>query len=144
VAIAWGTLLALLGLLAWVGQVISWVAPQTAVRLGLMESPDDVEPAYAADTRGEAAWDALALWTLPVAGVLLALDLDAWAYFGLVGGGMYLYFAGRGISTRRMLRSCGYRVGDETSVRIAYVTLSIWGIAAALTIGAAVVALSTS
>ena len=142
-AIAWGTLLALLGLLAWVGQVISWVAPPTAIRLGLMESPDDVEPAYAADTRGEAAWDALALWTLPVAGVLLVLDLDAWAYFGLVGGCMYLYFAGRGISTRRMLRSSGYCVGIERSVRIAYVLLSIWGIAAAVTIGAAVVALST-
>ncbi len=27
-----------------------------------------------------------------VAGVLLIADVHAWAYFGLVGGGMYLYF----------------------------------------------------
>lgn len=142
-AIAWGTLLVLLTVLAWVGQVMSWVAPRAAVRLGLMESPDDVEPVYAADTRGEAAWDALTLWTLPLAGVLLVLGVDTWAYFGLLGGGMYLYFAGRGISTRRVLRSSGYRVGIESSVRVAFVMLSIWGIAAAVTIGAAVVALST-
>jgi hypothetical protein len=75
--------------------------------------------------------------------VLLVLGVDTWAYFGLLGGGMYLYFAGRGISTRRVLRSSGYRVGIERSVRVAFVMLSIWGIAAAVTIGAAVVALST-
>lgn len=32
-----------------------------------------------------------------VAGVLLILNNGVWAYFGLVGGGMYVYFAGRAI-----------------------------------------------
>ena len=48
--------------------------------------------------RGEAIWDSVTLWTLPLAGVLLLLNNPLWVYFGLVGGGMYLYFAGRGLS----------------------------------------------
>jgi len=61
-----------------------------ATGLGLVEAEDDVEAVYWADIRGEAAWDALILWVMTVAGVLLVIDADAWAYFGLVGGGMYL------------------------------------------------------
>lgn len=71
-----------------------------AARLGLLEPESDVDPTFYADVRGEAIWDTMILWTLPVSGVLLILNISLWACFGLVGGGMYLYFAGRGILTR--------------------------------------------
>ena len=87
--ILWGLVVVALSLLCWGGQVISWFAPATAVRLTLMEAEDSVEPTYFADVRGEALWDTLTLWTLVVAGVLLTLDVSAWAYFGLVGGGIW-------------------------------------------------------
>ena len=76
------------------------LAPNAAARVGLSEPESDVDSTFYADARGEAAWDMLSLWTLIVAGVLLMLNSSLWPYFGLVGGGMYLYFAGRGIIVR--------------------------------------------
>jgi hypothetical protein len=142
--ILWGLVVVALSLLCWGGQAISWFAPATAVRLTLMEPEDTVEPTYFADVRGEALWDTLTLWTMLVAGVLLVLDVSAWAYFGLVGGGMYVYFAGRGIVTRRAIQQRGYRVGAAQNVKLGYVFLAVWGVMGLITIAAAVAALPSS
>ncbi len=139
--IAWGIVIALLSLLCWGGQAISWLAPNTGVRLGLMEAEDTVDPAFFADGRGEARWDTFTLWTMVVAGVLLVMDDPTWAYFGLIGGGMYLYFAGRGISTRLDLRSRNLPIGTSGSVTVGLAFLTIWGVMGLITIVAAVVAL---
>jgi hypothetical protein len=142
--ILWGLVVVALSLLCWGGQAISWFAPATAVRLTLMEAEDTVEPTYFADVRGEALWDTLTLWTMLVAGVLLVLNVSVWAHFGLVGGGMYVYFAGRGIVTRRAMQQRGYRVGAAQNVKVGYLLLSIWGVMGLITIAAAVIALSSS
>lgn len=137
-----GLVLIALSLPAWGGQTIVWLAPGTGTRLGLAEHEDDVDPTFFADIRGEAAWDAATLWTLLVAGVLLVVDHDGWAYFGLVGGGMYIYFAGRGILTRREMLRRGRRIGSPDTVRTAILALAIWGIAGAVTVAAAAAALT--
>jgi hypothetical protein len=62
---------------------------------------------------------------------------ETWAYFGLVGGGMYLYFAGRGLVTREAMRARGYRIGADRSVKSAYMMLVVWGVVAVVTIAAA-------
>lgn len=139
--VVWGIVVVVLSLLAWGGQTIAWLAPATAVKLQLMEAEADVEPVYCADIRGEARWDCLTLWTLVVAGFLLILDNPGWAYFGLVGGGMYVYFAGRGILTRLELRRRGFRIGSPSSVKLGLAMLVIWGVMGLITIIAAVVAL---
>ena len=139
--IAWGIVLLLLSLLAWGGQTIVWLAPATGERLGLVETSSAVDSVFAADARGEALWDVLALWTMVVAGVLLVLDHPAWAYFGLIGGGVYGYFAGRGILTRNELRRRGVLIGTPQNVRVGYAFLAVWGLMAVITIVAAVVAL---
>ena len=96
----WGVVLIVFTLLVcWLGQTISALSPRLAVKLGLTERESDVDPAFYADIRGEAIWDTVILWTLPVTGILLILNNALWAYFGLIGGGMYLYFAGRGIAS---------------------------------------------
>ncbi len=142
--IAWGVVVVALSLLCWGGQVISWFAPSLAVRLTLMEAQDTVEASYFADIRGEALWDTLTLWTMVPAGILLAVDNPAWAGFGLVGGGMYLYFAGRGIITRALMRRRGSRIGSPRNVTWGFALLLIWGVMALITITAAVLALPTS
>ena len=142
--ILWGVVVVALSLLCWGGQAIAWFAPATAVRLTLMEAEDSVEPAYYADVRGELLWDTLTLWTMLVAGVLLVVDNPTWAYFGLIGGGMYVYFAGRGIFTRRALQNRGFRVGAAENVKVAYLFLSVWGVMGLFTIAAAATALSSS
>ena len=132
-----GLTVLVLGAIAWLGQAIAWLAPETAARLSLMEAESDVEAVYWADIRGEAMWDALTLWTLPLAGLLLVLDQWWWAVFGLVGGGTYLYFAGRGIATRLVMQRRGLRIGAPQSVRVGLAFLAVWGVAALVTIVAA-------
>ena len=131
---AWGVVVVGLSILAWGGQALAWLAPPTAVRLGLMEAEEDVDATFWADVRGEAAWDALTLWTMVVAGALLVADVDTWAHFGLVGGGMYVYFAGRGLLVRRSLLRHRVRIGSPASVRTALVFLGIWGAMGLVTI----------
>jgi hypothetical protein len=143
VGIFWGVVLVVLSLVCWGGQTLSWLAPEMAARWGLTEAEAEVEPVYWVDIRGEAPWDAFTLWTMLVAGVLLVFDNAAWAYFGLVGGGMYLYFAGRGIVTRILMQRRGFRIGTPTNVVAAHAMLVVWGAMALITIVAAVVALPT-
>ena len=140
----WGAIVVVFALLAWGGQAISWFAPSLAVKLTLAEAEDAVEPVYFADIRGEALWDAFTLWIMLVAGVLLISNSSAWAYFGLVGGGTYVYFAGRGIATRVSMQHRGYRIGTAQNVRLGYILLTVWGAMGLVTIIAAIVALRTS
>lgn len=132
-----GLAVMLLGLLAWLGQTISWFAPGPAARMGLSEREDDVDAPIWADFRGEARWDALSLWPMVVAGGLLAFDHGSWPYFALGSGGAYLYFAGRGISSRLAMARRGVRFGAPESTRVAWLMLLVWAVmAAALIVGA--------
>lgn len=140
--IVWGIVVTALSLLCWGGQALSLFAPTRAAELTLTEAEDSVEPAYWADIRGEALWDVLTLWILLAAGVLLIFDSPAWPYFGMVGGGMYVYFAGRGFLTRMEMQRRGLRIGTPQHVRTAYIFLTIWGVTGLVTIIAAAVALS--
>ena len=103
-----------------------------------------MDPTFFVDARAEAIWDTLILWTLPVAGILLIFGNPVWAYFGLVGGGMYLYFAGRGIIVRQAMRRRGIRTGSRETLKLYYVFLTIWALIAVVTIVLAVAALPTS
>lgn len=140
--IVWGLVLIALGLLAWGGQTLSWLAPGPATRMGLAEAEDTVEPVFWADGRGEATWDALTLWPLLVAGALLVADSTSWPYFGLIGGSIYLYFGGRGILARLEMRKRGYAIGPPGDVRAAFTALTVWGVAGLVTIVAAITALA--
>lgn len=137
----WGVVVLALSLLAWGGQILSWLAPERAVRLGLMEPQDRVEPTYWADIRGEAPFDFITLWTMVAAGVLLILDNSTWAYFGLVAGGMYVYFAGRGVFTRAAMQRRGFRIGSPVNLKLVYTMLVVWGLMGLIVIAASVVAL---
>lgn len=142
--VAWGIVIIVLGLVAWGGQTITLVAPGTAARWNLAEAEDTVEPVYWADIRGEALWDVCTLWTMLAAGILLVLELPAWTYFGLVGGGIYIYFAGRGLLTRLELKRRGFRIGDPANVRLGMVMLGVWGTAGVITVIAALAELVES
>lgn len=143
--IVWGVVLILFTLiLCWLGQVTTVLVPTLATRLGLLEREADVDATFFADVRSEAVWDMLILWTLPVAGVLLLVNSPLWTYFGLVGGGMYLYFAGRGIAQRLVMQSRGIRIGEPTQLKLYYAILAVWGLIAIVTIIMAVMALPIS
>jgi len=107
----------------------------------LTELESDVDPAFYADVRGEVIWDTMILWTLPVAGILLIFNNALWAYFGLVGGGSYLYFAGRGIAVRLVMQRRGIRIGAPGTLKLFYVFLTLWALIAVVTIIMAAAAL---
>ena len=136
--IAWGIVIIVLGGLAWGGQTLSWFAPATATRLGLADAEDSVDGVFWADAVGEALWDALSLWVLLAAGILLVVGHQAWAYLGLIGGGMYIYFGGRGILVRLELRRRGIRIGEAGSVRLGMLALGVWAVAGLITAVAAI------
>ena len=138
----WGVILIIFTLLVcWLGQTITVFSPELAVKLGLTEPESDVDSTFYADVRGEAIWDTMILWTLPVAGILLILNNTLWAYFGLVGGGSYLYLAGRGIAVRLAMQRRGIRIGKPGTLKLFYVFLTLWGVIAVVTIIMAVAAL---
>lgn len=139
--LVWAIIVLIFSLIGWLGQVVSAFWPKTAVKLGLIEPEADVDPTFYADVRGEAYWDTLMLWTLPAAGLLLLLDSPSWTYFGLIGGGMYLYFAGRGILVRRLMQRRGIRIGKPETLRTIYVFLTLWGLIAVVTIIMAIMAI---
>jgi hypothetical protein len=140
-SLIWGIVLIIFGLIAWMGQAISAIAPNMSVKWGLSEHESEVDPSFWADVRGETIWDAITLWTMPMAGILLLLKSSLWAFFGLIGGGMYLYFAGRGILTRFAMQRHGIRIGKPGTLNAYYVMLVIWGIIAVVTIIIAVMEL---
>lgn len=141
-AITWGIVVVVLSALAWGGQAISWISPRTAERLSLTEAEADVEPAFYADVRGEALWDTLTLWVTIVAGALLIAGNTAWAYFGVTGGAMYVYFAGRGLLTRRAMGRRELRFGNPESLRTVYLFLSLWGVMGLATLIAGIIGLA--
>jgi hypothetical protein len=122
-----GIVVVLFGLLGWGGQLISFVAPAAAGRLGLTEPEETVDPVFWADVRAEALWDSLVLWPLPLAGVLILAGCTWWPPVALLGGGMYLYFAGRGVFQRVAMQRRGISVGEPASVRINLIMLVVWG-----------------
>ncbi len=140
----WGVGLFIISSVAYFGQVITVFWPETAVKLGLTEAEADIDPAFYADVRGEAIWDSAILWTLPAAGVLLVLNNPIWIYFGLAGGGIYLYFAGRGIMVRRVMQRRGIRIGAAQTLRVIYFFLALWGVTAVITIVMAIAAFPIS
>jgi len=138
----WGAILIIFtGILCWLMQAISAFWPAVATKLGVMEPEADVDLTFYVDVQGEAFWDTATLWTLPVAGILLIFNSPWWVYFGLVGGGMYLYFAGRGIAVRLVMQRQGIRVGKPETLKVVYVFLTLWGLIAIVTIIMAVTAL---
>lgn len=142
--VLWGLIVVILSLLAWGSQFISWVVPRSRPRFALTNAENASEPSYWIDIQGEAPFDSVTLWTMVVAGALLILDISAWAYFGLVGGGMYVYFAGRAIFTGIAAEREGIPVGALKKHRIGYAMLFAWGLMGLITIAAGVVSLQGS
>ena len=130
----WGVILISVTLKCWIGQIIIAFSPKVAVKIKIAEPESDVDPTFFADMRGEAIWDAISLWTLPFAGILLVLNNNLWTYFGLIGGGMYLYFVGRRIASHVSMQRHGIHIGKSKKLKVKYLILTLWGLVALVTI----------
>lgn len=137
----WGIIIFIFSFLVWLGQIITAFSPVVAEKLGLTEPESDADPVFHLDARGEAVWDSMILWILPVGGWLLILSNSVWVYFALVGSGMLLYIGGRGISVRLLMQRHGIRIGKSTNIKWYYFFLVLSGLIALVTIFMALAAM---
>lgn len=138
-----GILVLALGLIAWVGQTLSFFVPSAAVRLGVLEPEDDVDPTLRIlEAKAEGLVDILLSWSLPAAALLMVLDHPLWPYLALFGGGIFLYFSGLIILTRPFLKKAGTNVGSPASERATYLFGGLWIMSALTMIGLAATHLS--
>lgn len=122
-----GVVTLIAGLVAWLGQGLAFFAPRTAVRLGVLEPEDEVDPTlYVVETYAMGIADMLLAWMLPASGLLMLVGHSAWPFLALVGSGVYLYFSLVTMLTRVCLKRRGKRVGRVVSERAAYVFGVIW------------------
>lgn len=124
--------------LAWIGQSVVFLAPQKAADWGLSEHESEVDPGLWADVRGEAFCDMCLIWMLGVAGILLWYSHPFWPYFGLIGGGMYVYFGVRGICQRVSVLKRGVTFGPPSYIYSAMGFCTGWCVTALITIALAV------
>lgn len=122
-----GVVTLIAGLIAWLGQGLAFFAPRTAVRLGVLEPQDEIDPTlYVVETYAMGITDILLAWMLPASGFLMLVDHAAWPYLALIGSGVYIYFSLVTMLSRVCLKRRGKRVGRIASERAAYVFGAIW------------------
>jgi hypothetical protein len=130
-----GIAVLLFGLIAWVGQCLAFLAPSWAVRFGVLEPAEDIDSTLRViEAKAEGLTDMLLTWTLPLAGLLLALRHPLWPYLALVGGGIFLYAAWLITLSRVLLRREGKKVGPPASERAAFLFGGIWTLSAVVMI----------
>lgn len=117
--VALGMVCILYGGLGWVGQLISGINYPMAQRLGLQESNEGTDPLFRCDAVNTARWDALVLWSLAAAGVLMLMNHPWWPILSLVAGAIYLDGAGRESVKYMSLHKSGVRIGTAKQVKIA-------------------------
>ena len=122
-----GIVVIVLGLICWLGQALVVFAPNVAIRLGLNEREEDIDPSmYLFERLSQGIMDVLLAWMLPAAALMMLLGFKNWPILALVGGGVYLYFPGVFIITRIVLKRNGMKVGKSASVISAYVFGTLW------------------
>ncbi len=122
-----GIIVIIVGLLVYVGQSLSFLAPELATKIGLNDPEEEMDQSlYIIETKANGLSDMLLTWTLPLAGLLMILDHVSWPYFALVGGGIYIYFALLTIFCRQYLKKAGKKVGSPSSEKAAYIFSVIW------------------
>ena len=115
------------GALGWIGQTISAMNFPLAQRLGLQEKSADTDPLYRLAELNAAKWDALVLWTLIVAGMLMLFDHSSWPYASLIASGIYLDTAGREAAKYVSLSNGGVRTGTAKERRTAFCFFAVMG-----------------
>ena len=127
-----GILCILFGAFGWIGQLISSINFKLAQRLNLQEPAKYTDPLFRQLERNAAWWDAIILWPMVIAGILMVLNHPWWPFISLIAGGIYIDTGGRESAKYLGLKTCAVKVGTSKNIRTAtgcYLTmigLGIW------------------
>ena len=70
-----GIVVILVGLIVWVGQTLSFLAPEIATKLGVNDPEEEMDQSlYIIETKANGLSDILLAWTLPLSSLLMILD----------------------------------------------------------------------
>ena len=117
----------LVGIICWVGQTLSFVAPEIAVKLSLCEPEKEMDQTlYIIETKAHGLTDMLLSWILPISGLLMILKHPLWPIFSLVGGGIYINFSSVFILHRVFLKRQNIKIGRPESEKVAYIFGAVW------------------
>ncbi|MCG7993949.1 MAG: hypothetical protein JAZ06_00850 [Candidatus Thiodiazotropha taylori] len=134
-----GIVVILVGLIVWIGQLLSFVTPEIATKIGLNSPEKEMDQSlYIIETKANGLSDILLTWTLPLSGFLMIIDHKSWPFLALIGGGIYIYFAFLTIFSRYFLKNRGKKIGSPSDVKVAYIFSVIWIICSLLMIGLAI------
>lgn len=114
-----------------IGQLISSVNFSLAQKLGLQENPDETDPLLQRAERYTAYWDLVTLVWLPIAGVLMVLNISVWPIVSFFGAAIYLDAAGREAAKILSFKHEGVRIGLPKQQRFffaTYIVMAILGI----------------
>jgi len=127
-----GIIVIVVGMIVYIGQSLSFFAPDIATKIGLNNPEDEMDRSlYIIETKANGLSDILLTWIFPLSGMLMLLDHESWPFFALVGGGIYIYFALLTIFCRVFLKRDGKKVGSASSEKVAYIFSAIWIVSAA-------------
>ena len=130
-----GVFVILAGLICWIGQVLSFLFPMTAAKVGACEREDEVDQSmFIIETKAHGLTDTLLAWTLPLSALLMIFDVPYWPVLALIGSGIYLNFSGVFMLHRVYLKKHGKKVGSRYSELTAYIFGFIWILAAVVMI----------
>ena len=139
-----GILVLVLGLVAWIGQALAFLAPSLAVTLGVLEPEEEVDPTlHIIEAKAEGLVDMLLAWTLPASALLMLLGHPLWPYLALFGAGVFLYFSGLITFSRIFLKGVDRKVGRRASEGAACLFGGLWAISAVAMIVLATLHLTT-
>ncbi len=126
-----GIVVIVVGLLVWVGQSLSFLAPDIATKIGLNSPEEEMDQSlYIIETKANGLSDMLLTWIFPLSGLLMILDHKSWPFLALVGSGIYIYFALLTIFSRVFLKRRGKDVGSPSAEKTAYIFSAIWVLSA--------------
>ena len=122
-----GIVVIVVGLLVWIGQSLSFLAPDIATKIGMNSPEEEMDQSlYIIETKANGLSDILLTWTLPFSGLLMIFDHKAWPFLALIGSGIYIYFALLTIFTRIFLKKRGKKIGSPSAEKTAYIFSVIW------------------
>ena len=123
-----GLVCVLFGAIGWIGQTISAINFPLAQKLGFQEKSEDTDPLYRIAELNAARWDAVVLWSIIAAGILLLIDHTWWPYVSLVASAVYLDTAGREAAKYLSFLKGGIKTGTAKEKRTAFCFFGIMAI----------------
>jgi len=130
-----GTVFVVLATPLVIAQIISVLNFPLAQRFGLQEKPESADPLMRFLEYNTAIWDLVTVIWLPVAGLMMILDLTLWPVFALIGGAVYVDAGGREAAKNLGLQKAGIRTGSKREkflFSLTYLIMILLGLSAIL------------